>query len=157
MTETLTRPGIDAVIGQVLKTTTHDKPADIADEVVRQISPTDYRVYLKQLIIGRLPSVAGSPRRKTPAAGVSTKQKLIREQYWPQFLASKVATPSGYKTMAELTAEDLRGLAQFRRAQGQALFAEGDRYERLAAAVEAAGVKVLEQLPQDAGQKALEA
>ena len=151
------RPSIDAVIEQVLSVTKREEPGGIADEVVRQIAVTDYKIYLKQLILHRLSSVAGRAREKANPVrpGVSTKQQLIREQYWPKFLMTKIATPTGYKTMAELTADDLETLAAFRRAQAGELVAKADQFDQLASMMRAADVKVLEQLPREQGEKAL--
>ncbi len=157
--EPFTRPTIDSLIEQTLAVTEADQPADIAEEVIRRIKSTDFRIYLKQLISGRIPSVAGRVREKANPirAGRSTKQQLIRDQYWPQFLQTMVALPSGYKRMAELTADDLDTLAAFRRSQANELAAKAKQFEQLAWLMREARVKVLEQLPSDQGEKALAA
>lgn len=153
------RKSIDALIEQVLKTTEHDVPGDIADDVVRLIKTTDYKVYLKQLVLHRVSSVAGRMREKVNPvkAGVSTKQRLIREKYWPQFLATKVALPAGYKTMGELTADDLDWLAGFRRTQANELIGKAVQFERLALMMREKRVAVLEQLPHADGEQVLAA
>lgn len=159
MSDSFMKPSIDSIIEQVLTTTSHDKPERIADQVVRQLSPTDYKTYLKQLITSRLASVAGRVREKANPVkqGLSTKQRMIREQYWPQFLATKVALPVGYKTMGELGADDLDWLASMRRAQANDLIGKATQFEKLASMMRESGTAVLEQLPQAKGEQALAA
>lgn len=159
MPESFMKPSIDSIIEQVLTVTTKEEPGRIADEVVRQLKPADYRLYLKQLIASRISSVAGRAREKANPVkpGLSTKQRMIREQYWPQFLATKVGLPGGYKLMGELNAADLDWLASMRRAQANDLLGKASQFEKLAAMMRESGVAALEQLPQAKGEQALAA
>lgn len=132
---------------------------DVADAVLSQLDPSEYVASLRELLVRVVASEASTLRtRNTPhQRSFSTKRSLIRDEYWPAFLGQRVALPSGYKRLAEATADDLLFLAQVRRTQANELLVRADQFERLADMMTRARVKFLEQLDAKAGEDALAA
>lgn len=151
--------GLSGIIRRVLRSSTTADAGSHVDRIMDEIDPADYGRLLREAIRDRLSSEISRLRvETTPAvrAGVSTKQSLIRDQYWPNFLKQRVFLSSGYKFLAEATADDLREAAANRRAQASELQFRADQFETLASLMEKARVKVLEQLDQSVARKVLE-
>lgn len=151
-------------IGALIRSTAESMPgefdaATLADMVIERIAPELYVTYLRSLISARVSAEVGGGRRGvTPARKVmSTKQSLIRDEYWPRFLNQHIALPSGYKRLAEATVDDLMFLAEQRRAQANELMMRADQFEALATLMRKQRVKILEQIDSTAGEKLLAA
>lgn len=152
------RPSIGSLIRTALAELGDADPSGAVDIVVSRIDPFYYDQYLRDLIGSELNNIIGEQRRRnTPAIrkGVSTKQSLIRDEYWPRFLQQRIALPGGHKFLSEATAEDLRFLADVRRTQAIELSARADQFETLAGLMEKADVKHLEQLDPKAGTRVI--
>lgn len=134
-------------------------PDEIASLVLDRLNSDLYAVYLQELIAGRVASEVGYLRsRATPARkNMSTKQKLIRDEYWPKFLAQKIALPSGYKSMSDATHEDLIFIAQMRRSQANDLLGKAAQFEALAELMRKTGAKTLGRLDPEIGEKTIAA
>ena len=156
--------GTYETIGSLIRTVTETLEGEfdattVAEKVLEQISPDRYADYLLSLIASRVSSEVGQARRSvTPARkSLSTKQALIRDQYWPAFLNQHIALPSGYKRLAEATVEDLVFLAEHRRAQASELVMRAEQFEALASLMQKQGAKFLEELDSNTGEKLLAA
>ncbi|WP_447948259.1 hypothetical protein [Microbacterium maritypicum] len=151
-------------IGSIIRTVIEEQeseflPEEVASLVLDRIAPDMYPVYLSELITGRVASEVGYLRaRVTPARkNMSTKQKLIRDEYWPKFLAQKIALPSGYKAMADATRDDLLFIAQMRRSQANDLLGKASQFEALAELMQRTGAKTLGRLDPEVGEKTIAA
>ena len=132
---------------------------EIAEAALASISRADYTAYLLDAIESRVASEVGHGRTQvTPArSSLSTKQALIRDQYWPRFLNQMIALPSGYKRLGSATVDDLTFLAQMRRSQANDLRAKAEQFEALAALMQKHGATFLEELDSSTGEGALAA
>lgn len=132
---------------------------EIAQRVVERIDPERYEFYLHSLVVHRVSSEVGALRDKVSPVrrGKSTKQMLIRDEYWPKFLAQKIALPSGYKPLSDATADDLIFVAQMRRSQANDLLGKAAQFEKLAELMRVTGAKTLARLDPQAGEKLLAA
>ena len=132
---------------------------DIADSVLDAIDPSDYRTYLRYLIVSRVSSETGKMRdRVSPARGsLSTKQSLIRDSYWPAFLNQMIALPTGYKRLADASPDDLMFLANMRRSQAKDLMAKAEQFEALAHLMNSSGVGRLGDLDSTKAERLLAA
>lgn len=151
---------IGAIIRSVIDETSGEFTAeDIATGVMARVEPEKYAVYLHELIVSRVASEAGYLRGRVtpPRKGLSTKQKLIRDDYWPKFLAQKIALPSGYKALADATADDLIFVAQMRRSQANELLGKAAQFEKLAELMRTTGAKTLAGLDPKVGEKTIAA
>lgn len=164
VTKIVDEPEAVATVGSLIRDAIDSLPegfsaGDVADFVMGRLSPDDYEQALRALIVRVVAAEASNMRRsQTPAAkSFSTKRALIRDQYWPAFLNQHVSLPSGYKRLAEATAEDLLFLAQVRRTQATELVARAEQFERLAEMMTTARVRFLEQLDPKAGEHAIAA
>lgn len=160
MSETTTVPSLDMLIREsveMIRSTGHEYTVDeVAADVLLRIDRSHFDRYITEAVRFRLSSVVGSMRNAvTPGIrqGVSTKQSLIRDEYWPEFLRQQVALPGGYKSLAEATAEDLRFLADVRRTQANELLTRASQFSTLADLMDAAHVRVLEQLDPQVGER----
>lgn len=151
-------------IGSIIRTAIEETPDDfdagtIAATVINRIPKRLYVTYLKELIVGRIASEVGYLRNQTTPArkNMSTKQKLIRDEYWPKFLAQKIALPSGYKSMSDATRDDLIFIAQMRRAQANDLLGKASQFEALAELMKKTGAKTLGRLDPQIGEKTIAA
>lgn len=160
---TVQRESIGSIIRTVIEGQTAPvvSASEIAAQVVARIPSDLYRAYLLDLIAGDVSAQVSALRSKvTPVplrAGRSTKQALIRDQFWPQFLATKVSLPGGYKPLADATADDLLFLAEERRAMAGDLMRRAEQFEHLAGLMRSARVKTLGALSPAVGEKALAA
>lgn len=158
--ETTERQSVGSIIREVLDTMPEGfEASDVAVAVVDRMEPDDYRAYLVDLVVMRVSAEVGYMRGKvTPARkNLSTKQSLIRDQYWPAFLNQRISLPSGYKRLAEATADDLSFLAELRRTQASELMMRAEQFEALASLMRKNRVKYLEQLDPAVGEKTLAA
>lgn len=150
---------LDDLIRAALEASNDADPYSVVDRVVEDI-PAPLRVqYLREAVRSRVPSVLARARASvTPEIrkGVSTKQSLIRDSYWPRFLQQRIFLPDGYKFLAEATAADLRIASAQREAQAQELLFRAEQFSALADLMEESGVQFLEQLDSTAGSKVLE-
>lgn len=151
-------------IGAIIRSVIEQMPGefqaeDIATKVVGILDPSMYAVYLHDLISIRVAGEVGYLRSKsTPARkSMSTKQKLIRDDYWPRFLAQKIALPTGYKALADATKDDLIFLAQMRRSQANDLLGKASQFEALAELMDRTGAKTLGRLDPAIGERAVAA
>lgn len=151
-------------IGSIIRAVIEETPEqfqaeDIATKVLERLEPHTYAVYLHDLISVRVASEVGYLRdRSTPARkNMSTKQQLIRDEYWPKFLAQKIALPSGYKSMADATRDDLIFIAQMRRSQANDLLGKASQFEALAELMKKTGAKTLGRLDPQIGEKTIAA
>jgi hypothetical protein len=154
-------PSIDSLIAEALQESQVADPREVVDQVVAGISGDMRAFYLRQMILGRLSTVVGDLRaanmpRPVRRGGVSTKQSLIRDQYWPAFLRQRIALPEGYKFLADATAADLRVVAAQREAQARDLQVKAAQFSSLADLMDKARVKRLEQLDPRAGRQVME-
>lgn len=156
----MTQESIGSLIRAVVEDTPDTFTADeIAGAVVERIEPDDYRDYLHSLVVARVASEVGALRgRVTPIhKGRSTKQALIRDEYWPRFLAQKISLPSGYKPLADASADDLIFVAQMRRSQANDLLVKAAQFEKLAELMKTTGAKTLGRLDPHVGERTLAA
>jgi len=126
---------IAAIIRGELERSQEPNPVDAIDAVIAAIDPDDYAHYLRELLTARMASESGYLRSRTMRSvrkGVSTKQSLIRDEWWPQFLRQRVSLPGGAKFMADVTVVDLRFLAGVRRGQADDLVFRAEQFESLA-------------------------
>lgn len=151
-------------IGSIIRTVIEETPEefqadDIASKVVEKLDQSMYAVYLHDLISIRVAAEVGYLRdRATPARkNMSTKQQLIRDEYWPKFLAQKIALPSGYKALGDATADDLIFIAQMRRSQANDLLGKASQFEALAKLMKTTGAKTLGRLDPQIGERAIAA
>jgi len=154
-----TKPSIGSIIRTIIDGSGPLEASEVADAVLASIDPDDYGTYLRELIVSRVSTETGRLRDAvTPPIrkGVSTKQSLIRNEYWPQFLRQKIALPGGYKTLAEATSADLRFIADMRKTQANDLLNKADQFNTLADLMDKAKVTYLEGLDRKAGQSVLE-
>lgn len=142
-----------ASVGSIIRSVIEDTPAEfqaeeIASKVIDRIPAEMYGTYLLELVAGRVASEAGYLRGKvTPLnKNMSTKQRLIRDEYWPRFLSQKISLPTGYKALSDATTEDLIFLAQTRRSQANDLLGKAQQFEKLAELMKGAGAEKLGQL-----------
>jgi hypothetical protein len=124
--EATDRISIGAIIRGVIAESENVEPREIAETVVSRIAEPDMRGYFLDLIAQRVSSEAGYLRaQSTPARkSLSTKQALIRDEYWPSFLNQVISLPHGYKKLADATVDDLNFIAQMRRTASGAAPAE---------------------------------
>lgn len=129
----------------------------LLQHIVDAIPADDYEHHLKALLNNRVSSaLAGKgPEKAVVRPGVSTKQSLIRDDYWPRFLAQMVTLPSGIKRMADVTSEDLRFMADLRRTQANDLLNRAEQFVALAHIMDEEGTRVLGQLNQSAADRVL--
>lgn len=135
---------------------------------VESLPEAEYEFYLKQAMkrltpvldndirrhaASKVNGVLGEPAKATfPLTRAkqrhipSTKQRLLREQYWPTFLCTSIPTEAGYKALGFATAADLRYNAQQRRSLASANLVEAERFERYAEIMEANHAEVLADL-----------
>lgn len=149
---------LDGLIRSVITSTESTDTAEIVEQVVEAIDPSDYPALVRQAVQARLSSNMGYLRAMNAPPirrGVSTKQSLIRDEYWPAFLAQKITLPGGVKAMADATVDDLRYLAGFRRQQAQGLLTEGDQFDTLADLMVRSRVKKLADLGASQASKVL--
>ncbi|MFJ4173342.1 hypothetical protein [Microbacterium sp. NPDC089696] len=151
-------------IGSIIRAVIEETPAefqsdDIAAKVIERIPADMYATYLHELISSRVASEAGYLRSKvTPSAkNLSTKQRLIRDEYWPRFLAQKIALPTGYKALADATTDDLIFIARIRRSQANDLLGKAQQFEALAELMRKSGARTLGRLDPHIGEKAIAA
>lgn len=153
-----TKPTLDALVRAALSESSNPDPASVIDGVVDGIDESDYRYYLSQAISYRLSTLA-SPRKNLifPVArqGVSTKQSLIRDEYWPKFLRQRISLPTGYKFLSDATAADLRVVAEHRFAQAVELRMRGEQFMNLAKLMEQSQVVRVAELDPSMGLKVL--
>lgn len=152
------KPTIGALFRDALNASPTADMAEIIDTIIDAIDDADCYYYLRQLLAARYSSEVSILRgRNTPniRPGVSTKQSLIRDEYWPRFLQQRIATPAGSKLLAEATVEDLRFLANMRRAQANDLNTRANEFSTLADLMEKAKVQYLEQLDSSTASKVL--
>lgn len=69
------------------------------------------------------------------------------DSVWDRYMSEQLRTESGFKRIAECTAEDFRWAAGVRRAQVEGLVREIEGLERLAEAIEANGAECAGDLP----------
>lgn len=156
--QVIEKAALGALIREALCATPEAEPDNVVGAVLAAIDPGYYEHYLRQAIVSRISSEIGHLRAvATPEIrrGVSTKQSLIRDEYWPKFLQQRIYLPSGYKFLAEATAEDLRTIATQRRIQAQELMGRAEEFDTLADLMEKANVRYLEQLDAKAGAATL--
>lgn len=132
---------------------------DIATSVVEQIAPDDFRVHLHSLVVARVASEVGRVRERVEPIRKfrSTKQSLIRDEYWPKFLAQRIVTPSGYKRLADASAEDLMFVAQMRHKQADVLRTTARQFEALAQFMRETGAPTLGHLDSESGERLIAA
>jgi hypothetical protein len=154
------RPTLDAMIRTAVFNS--DGPADpdsIAERVVARIRESDMPTYLREAVKHRLSSVVGQSRgASTPyiRKGISSKQSIIRDEFWPAFLRQQISLPTGYKALADATADDLRFVAQTRRAQANELVKRADQFDTLAQLMDKSKAKTLSQLDSSSGESVLQ-
>lgn len=150
---------LDSLIRRALEESANSDPYAAVDAVVNSM-PADLRDhYLRQAVRARIQPVLSLMRtHATPTIrkGVSTKQSLIRDEYWPRFLRQRIFLPDGHKFLAEATSDDLRAVAAQREAQAQELLFRSEQFTALAELMDQAQVKHLEQLDQSAGMRVME-
>lgn len=150
---------LDDLIRMALEASNDPDPYSVVDQIVDDIPSPMRAHYLREAVRSRVPSVLARTRTGTTPAirkGVSTKQSLIRDDYWPRFLQQRIFLPDGYKFLAEATVADLRVVAAQREAQAQELLFRAEQFGALADLMEKSGVQFLEQLDSSAGSKVLE-
>jgi hypothetical protein len=121
----------------------------LTDAVFAAIDPADYGFYLRSAIGARLSSEMGSARAKaTPniRKGVSTKQSIIRDEYWPRFLQQRIFVGGRAIILADASPADLRSVADSRRNQAAELSFRAEQFETLAGLMEKSRVSRLEDL-----------
>lgn len=149
---------LDDLIRAALDSSDNPDPYSVVDQIVDGIPSSMRTYYLRQAVRSRVPSVLARVRTgATPEIrkGVSTKQSLIRDDYWPRFLQQRIFLPDGYKFLAEATAADLRVVSAQREAQAQELLFRAEQFGTLADLMEKSGVQFLEQLDSSVGSKVL--
>lgn len=145
------RTPIEHLIADALTTSPSPEPGDVVEHVIGQIDPTLYIDYLRDLIRSRLSTVVSRQRNREMPKGVrrglSTKQSLIRDEWWPRFLAQRIVVADGsHKFLRDATVGDLRFLAAKRTRQAEELSQRSAEFTRLANLMEAEGVKTLGDL-----------
>lgn len=151
---------IGSIIRAVVAETTGEYQAqDIVARVMERITPDQYRTYIEELLVSRVSSETAKMRNMVAPArkNLSTKQRLIRDEYWPTFLAQKIALPSGYKALADATYDDLIFVAQMRRSQANDLLGKAQQFESLAELMRTTGAKTLGRLDPEIGERTLAA
>lgn len=141
-----------ALIRAALDSSLSPDPADVVPVVLAQIPDGDVRGRLAEAIRSMLPSAASPAGRVSyPKPSVrSAKREAIRS-WWSKYLQSRVMTASGWKMLADATADDLRFVAAHRRDQAKALLSQADQFEGLAARMDSAGVSRLADLDAASG------
>lgn len=155
-----TRPSIGSVIREAADSLSGEvTAADIADAVMARVKRSDHAHFLRELLISRVASEVGKARSAVMPLrrSVSTKQSLIRDRYWPEFLAQMIALPSGYKRLAEATADDLVVVAELRRSQANDLVVRAQQFEALAGLMRSQGAATLQDLDSEQGELLLAA
>lgn len=151
---------IGSIIRTVVSEATGEYQAqDIVARVLERITPDQYLTYIEELLLSRVSSETARMRNTTSPArsSLSTKQRLIRDEYWPKFLEQKIALPSGYKALADATYDDLIFVAQMRRSQANDLLGKAQQFESLAELMRSTGAKTLGRLDPEVGKRTLAA
>lgn len=152
---------LGAVVNSVLSLTTHTEPADIADAVLAQIKPEDYREALRQALRPVVRIAIGNRRElgvPQPRSSGSPSQKVaaIREG-WRKVLESLEHTEKGeWRRLGDFTSRDLLAAADFRVKLASENSAKADQYRALADLVKRSKVTYLRDVPEAQLAPALE-
>lgn len=121
---------------------------ELVEEIVNEIPRSEQYYALVEAVRLLIPTLTATPRRAalSRVAAVSPKRSIVRAE-WEALLAQNLRTPHGYVLMRDATALDLRSAAELRREQADALVAEAEKWERLAASLEASGAPTLGEMP----------
>lgn len=120
---------------------------ELVDEIVAAIK--DQEAALREAVRMLVPSLSAAPRRASlrKVVGVSAKQQMIRSE-WDEFLSQSLPVGEGrYILVGDATVADLRAAAGTRRMQAEALVIEAERWESIAAELEASGAECLRDMP----------
>lgn len=139
-----------------LHTTTLTDPAEIAEQIINNSSPTDHAEWLPMLVARAVGDVMRTSRNaalasdavtRPPAKNRSAKRDGIRS-WWQQFLAQRIAVGDVWKTVGDLTMNDLDTVVEVRRAHAAQVLAQADRYEKLGKLLADHGVETVSELPE---------
>lgn len=158
-TDSTPLPSIGTLIREAVVSLGVTDARTVASQVAARIAPEHRDHYLVELLVSRVSSEVSTGRTKVtpPREVMSTKQHLIRTQYWPRFLAQSVTTADGYKRLGDCTAEDLLFLADVRAKQANELMMRSDQFRQLAGLVKKHRVRVLRELDPSSGEAVLDA
>ncbi|QZD97563.1 hypothetical protein SEA_LONELYBOI_45 [Gordonia phage LonelyBoi] len=132
-------------------------PAVIAEEVLAGASAAERKAWLEQVLPRFVADVlrterntalnhSASPSRRMPSA--SAKVSGVRD-WWTKFLDARIAVGEQWKTVGELTAEDLSAVVAERRDQAARINTQADRYEALITLLATHSVDCVRELPSD--------
>lgn len=132
-------------------------PAVIAEKILPALSPAEAYVVASVALVDfvrkTLHRAPAAPVQTFETAGgartTSSKVAAIRDWVARELRLSVCVDEAGseWKFLADCTAPDLAATAAMRRRKAAATVAEAERFERVAAAVETAGVDTVRELP----------
>lgn len=132
-------------------------PAAVAEEVLSGASAADRKAWLGQMLPSYVADVMRSerntalnhsarPARRMPSA--SAKVAGVRD-WWTKFLEARISVGEQWKSVGDLTAEDLSTVVAERRDQAARIHTQADRYEALAELLTRHRVSCVRELPSD--------
>ena len=144
------RRSLSLVIRDALEACESPDPNSVVDAVIALIPAKDYPAYLREAILARVSSEVSVLRsRNVPApvrSGLSTKQALIRDEYWPAFLRQRVLVAGVWMFLSDATADDLRLVAEQREVQARELMVRAEQFRSLAELMRRSHVRTLADL-----------
>ncbi|ATW60828.1 hypothetical protein SEA_BENTHERDUNTHAT_58 [Gordonia phage BENtherdunthat] len=132
-------------------------PAVVAEEVLAGASAAERKAWLSQILPRFVADVMRSerntalnhsarPGRRMPSA--SAKVAGVRD-WWTKFLEARISVGEDWKSVGDLTAEDLSTVVAERRDQAARIHTQADRYEALAELLARHKVSRVRELPSD--------
>lgn len=144
-------------IRAVLAESEATSPDAIAEQVLSGSSAADRKEWLAQVLPRFVADVmrsdrntalnhSANPGRRTPSA--SAKVAGVRD-WWTKFLESRISVGAEWKSVGDLTAEDLSAVVAERRDQAARIHTQADRYEALIELLGRHGASCVRELPAD--------
>lgn len=132
-------------------------PDVIAEQVLSGSSAAERKAWLAHILPSYVADVmrsernaalnqAARPGRRTPSA--SAKVAGVRD-WWTKFLESRISVGAEWKSVGDLTAEDLSVVVAERRDQAARILTQADRYEALIELLTTHRVSCVRELPSD--------
>lgn len=131
----------------VLTSTNLADPGEIADAVLGDLAPADYRAALEQTmrlfvrqVISEQRGTGGAPANVRPIRPSSSWKGAAIREGWQRHLRDRIHVDGTWKMLAACTADDLRIAAAERQQKAEQNAAWAHRYRAFADALDAEGV-----------------
>jgi hypothetical protein len=153
----LTTENITTRIRAVLADSDANDPHAVAEQVLDGSTATERKAWLASVLPAYVSDVmrsdrnaalnqAARPSRRMPSA--SAKVAGVRD-WWTKFIESRIAVGAEWKSVGDLTAEDLAKVVAERRDQAARIHTQADRYESLIGLLGRHGAACVRELPSD--------